>query len=115
MLRTIVNLLKNSIEAMPEGGFIKISKEITQAELVIQIEDTGKGIPEEVIDKIFNPLFSTKPTGLGLGLSYVKEVIETHMGNISVESVVDVGTKFKIRIPQIQRDDVKRLVNHSST
>jgi len=100
MLRTIVNLLKNSIEAMPEGGFIKISKEITQAELVIQVEDTGKGIPEEVIGKIFNPLFSTKPTGLGLGLSYVKEVIEAHRGNIKVESVVDVGTKFTIRIPQ---------------
>jgi CBS domain-containing protein len=100
MLRIIVNLLKNSIEAMPEGGFIKISKEITQAELVIQVEDTGKGIPEEVIGKIFNPLFSTKPTGLGLGLSYVKEVIEAHRGNIKVESVVDVGTKFTIRIPQ---------------
>ena len=55
---------------------------------------TGKGIPEEVIDKIFNPLFSTKPTGLGLGLSYVKEVIEAHMGTINVKSVVDVGTKF---------------------
>ena len=115
MLRTIVNLLKNSIEAMPEGGFIKLRTEIKKNELVIQVEDTGKGIPEEAINKIFNPMFSTKPTGLGLGLSYVKEVIETHMGNISVESVVDVGTKFTIRIPQIQRDDVKRLENHSST
>jgi len=108
MLRTIANLLKNSIETMPEGGFIRLSTEIKQNELVIQVEDTGKGIPEEAIDKIFNPMFSTKPTGLGLGLSYVKEVIEAHMGNISVESVVDAGTKFTIRIPQIQRNDVNR-------
>lgn len=115
MLRTIVNLLKNSIEAMPEGGLIKLRTEIKQNELVIQVEDTGKGIPEEAIDRVFNPMFSTKPTGLGLGLSYVKDVIEAHMGNIRVESVVDVGTKFTIRIPQIQRDDVKRLENHSST
>ena len=101
MLRTIVNLLKNSIEAMPEGGCIRIRTEVKHDELLIQIEDTGKGIPEEVIDKIFNPMFSTKPTGLGLGLSYVKEVIDAHFGKISVESVVDVGTKFTIKIPQI--------------
>jgi len=68
---------------------------------------TGKGIPEEVIDNIFNPLFSTKPTGLGLGLSYVKKVIEAHTGTINVESVVDVGTKFIIIIPQIKSNDVK--------
>lgn len=108
MLRTIVNLLKNSIEAMPEGGFIRLITERTQNELVIQVEDTGKGVPEEAIDKVFNPMFSTKPTGLGLGLSYIKEVIEAHMGNISVESIVDAGTKFTIRIPQIQRSDVNR-------
>jgi signal transduction histidine kinase len=101
MLRVLVNLLKNSVEAMPAGGNIRVTSETLEDEIIIRVEDTGAGIPEEVIGKIFNPMFSTKPTGLGLGLSYVKEVVEAHMGSISVESIVDVGTSFTIRIPLI--------------
>jgi two-component system sensor histidine kinase AtoS len=63
------------------------------------VSDTGNGIPQENLTKIFEPYFSTKETGTGLGLAIVQKIIDIHNGSIDVESTVGEGTKFTVRIP----------------
>lgn len=97
--QAILNLCNNAIEAMPNGGSLKISCETDSAYLKISIEDTGSGIPEEHLNKIFNIYFSTKQHGTGLGLSIVYQVVSEHGGEINVESQPNLGTIFKINLP----------------
>jgi len=99
MKRVFINLIKNAIEAMPKGGKIRISTSIKGSNAIIQVEDTGRGIPKEDMNKIFRPFFTTKPKGLGLGLAVCKKLIEAQGGKISVKSEIGKGTKFKIEIP----------------
>ncbi len=98
-----LDILVNSIDAMPQGGEIHISAREENAEtgpvVEVEIKDTGIGIPEEHLLKIFDPFFSTKTGGSGLGLANVKRIVEAHNGNINVESLASVGTSFKIRLP----------------
>ncbi len=97
MKLALSNIVKNAIEAMespPRRLSISTSKEGHQ--VVITIEDTGKGIPEDKLDYIFDPLFTSKVYGPGLGLAYTKEVVELHRGSIEVKSAVGKGTTFKI-------------------
>ncbi len=98
--RVLDNLLRNSIEAMPNGGSLTISAESIGEEAVIRISDTGEGIPEEASKSLFNPFSTTKPGGLGLGLAYCKRAVEPHGGRIEVESKVGEGTTFTITIPK---------------
>jgi signal transduction histidine kinase len=99
-----VNLIVNAIQAM-EGKkgrvTIDISDDPSEPDFVlIKISDTGVGIPQENIEKIFEPLYTTKQVGTGLGLSSCKNIIEQHGGTISVSSAVGEGTTFTIRIPR---------------
>ncbi|MEM1985959.1 MAG: PAS domain S-box protein [Nitrososphaeria archaeon] len=98
--RILGNLLLNAIQAMPEGGTLTISAKSSENEVVLEVKDTGIGIPEENISKIFTPFFTTKSKGQGLGLAVCKRLVETLGGNISVESKVGEGTKFTIRFPK---------------
>jgi len=99
MKRVFINLIKNAIEAMPEGGEIKISMSIENNHALITFEDTGIGIPEDKIKEIFRPFFTTKSKGLGLGLAICKKLIEAHGGSISVRSKVGEGSRFEIKLP----------------
>jgi signal transduction histidine kinase len=101
MEQVLFNLLLNAIEAMPHGGKITIStqREEETGFTKIEIEDTGKGIPEGMLDTIFEPFVTTKEDGTGLGLAIVRRIIKEHQGQISVESSIGKGTKFTIRIP----------------
>ena len=99
MMRVLSNLINNSVEAIPDGGKIVVTAKKTNEELTISIEDTGKGISKALIDRIFEPMFSTKPTGLGLGLAYVKQTVEAHGGMVTVDSTLGVGTTFYLKIP----------------
>lgn len=99
--RAFNNLVKNGQESMPEGGTIKLHTELNQNQVVIKIEDTGTGIPEESRDHIFVPNFSTKSSGTGLGLAITKKIIQEHGGEISFTSEVGKGTVFVIRLPII--------------
>ena len=99
MMRVLSNLINNSVEAIPDGGKIIVTAKKTNEELTISIEDTGKGISKALIDRIFEPMFSTKPTGLGLGLAYVKQTVEAHGGMVTVDSTLGVGTTFYLKIP----------------
>lgn len=98
--QSILNLLLNAIEAMPEGGKLSISAQNIDNTLSIEISDTGKGIPEEDIPRIFDLYFTTKDTGTGLGLSIVQRIIIEHGGLITVNSTLGKGTSFKIYIPK---------------
>jgi len=97
--RVFLNIIVNSVEAMPKGGTMTISSSIEEDFLVVKIQDTGVGILEEDIIRIFDPFFSTKPMGVGLGLSIVYGIVVSHGGRISVESVWKKGTIFTVSLP----------------
>jgi two-component system NtrC family sensor kinase len=101
MRQVMLNMLKNAKEAMPKGGTltVKTSKEVNK--VLIHIQDTGVGIPEEIRDKIFEAFFTTKQKvkGVGLGLSVCYGIIKDHGGEIKVESEEGKGTTFRIRLP----------------
>lgn len=92
-----VNLITNSIEAMSNSGTINITATVEQDEVVIQIEDSGPGISDENLGRIFEPLFTTKEDGTGLGLASCKNIIERHNGTIVVKNK---PTRFIIRLPR---------------
>ena len=99
--RVMVNLMKNAYEAMPNGGTITVCS-LTKNEkpfVLIEIIDTGEGIPEENNEDIFVPNFSTKSSGTGLGLAISKKIIEEHDGKISFESIPGKQTTFRITLP----------------
>ena len=99
------NLIHNSIQAMEEKGKLEISLRKIGGNIEIKITDNGCGIPEEIKDKIFDPLFTTKPSGMGsgLGLDIVKRIIERHDGTISVESIAGEGSSFTVTLPIKQK------------
>jgi PAS domain S-box-containing protein len=99
MRQVMVNLITNAVQAMPEGGELTISARQKKEALEIMITDTGPGIPKEVIGKIFDPLFTTKAKGIGLGLAVCKSIIDNHKGSISVSSKEGKGTTFTIKLP----------------
>lgn len=94
-----VNLITNAVEAMNYSGAIIISSKLDQNNIIIEIENSGPDIEEENIDKIFEPLFTTKETGTGLGLASCKNIIERHRGAITVKNN---PTTFTITLPVIK-------------
>jgi PAS domain S-box-containing protein len=101
LIQVLINIVMNSIHAMPEGGRLKLSLAREGNYVCLGLSDTGHGMPEEIRLKVFEPFFTTKDfgKGTGLGLTVVKGIIEEHGGTIDVESVVDKGTTFWIRLP----------------
>ena len=97
--RVFVNLIKNAIDAMPQGGKLTIKHETTSDYARIRLSDTGPGISEENLTKIFQPLFTTKKGGIGFGLAFCKRIVEAHNGVISVGSIVGQGTQFTVDLP----------------
>ncbi len=96
--RVLDNLIQNALEAMKDGGKLKISAERMNERTLIKISDMGIGISEEGKLKLFKPFYTTKPGGIGLGLAYCKRAVEAHGGTISVESKIDEGTTFTITL-----------------
>ena len=96
----ISNLIKNSIEAMQESTkILKIATSISDGRMVIEVSDTGKGIPKDKLKSIFHPFYTSKIYGPGLGLTFTLKIIQQHRGTISVESEPGKGTMFTIRFP----------------
>ncbi len=96
------NLAINAVQAMPGGGSLIFRVEDRFDEQTVTVSDTGTGIPEENLEQIFDPYFSTKETGIGLGLAVTRKIIEDHHGEISVASTRGKGTTFIIRLPKTQ-------------
>ena len=99
--QVFLNLILNANAAMKAGGTLTITGEVVDNEIVLQFKDTGSGIPEDIIGKIFEPFVSTKEDGTGLGLFISHTVIENHHGVINAESEVGKGTTFTIRLPAL--------------
>ncbi len=97
--RVLTNLIQNAIDAMPDGGKLSISSTNAQKEVSISIRDTGVGIPQDVMEKIWTPLYTTKAKGIGLGMPICRRIIEAHGGSISVDSTVGKGTTFTLKLP----------------
>jgi signal transduction histidine kinase len=100
----LMNLMLNAIEAMPQGGTLSIAAGETGNTLRLEITDTGRGIAEEEAKKIFEPFYTTKAQGLGLGMSYAKRIIEQHGGTIALSSRPGEGTTLSIALPAAQKE-----------
>jgi signal transduction histidine kinase len=97
--QALINLLVNGIQSMEGGGTLTLTTEQRNGAIRIVIRDTGKGIDQETQSKIFEPFFSTKNAGTGLGLTLVQQIVDEHKGQISCESVLGQGTCFTIELP----------------
>jgi PAS domain S-box-containing protein len=97
--RVFINLIKNAIDAMPNGGKIIIDSNKVNANLEVSFSDTGVGIADDVLPKLFSPLFTTKAQGMGFGLAICKRIIEAHGGTITVKTIKDKGTTFTVTLP----------------
>jgi signal transduction histidine kinase len=105
MRGALMNVILNAIEAMPEGGLLSIKVEQTSDTLQLEIADTGRGIGEEQAKKIFEPFYTTKEQGLGLGMPYTRKIIDQQGGTISLTSELGKGTTIRIVIPRKEVDD----------
>ena len=104
MKQALLNLIKNAQEAMPSGGVFTISTKCADNEIRISVCDTGYGIKNEDFAKIFEPYFTTREAGTGLGLTRVFKIIREHKGEITVDSEPRTGTEFKITLPVPQKE-----------
>ena len=98
MHQVLINLFKNALEAMPQGGEITIASRVKGAHAGISLSDTGEGMPPEVAANIFQPYFTTKEKGTGLGLAICQNIIQEHGGCILVDSAPGQGTTFTMKI-----------------
>jgi len=108
MLRVFNNLFRNAIQSIPSNrlGEIFVQLKLSENAIILSIQDNGTGISDELRDKIFSPNFTTKNSGMGLGLALVKNIIESSEGKIWFESTVNVGTTFFISLPIFTADNV---------
>jgi len=97
--QVLLNLLLNAVDAMPDGGALTVRTLAGPAAALLEIADTGMGIPDDIRVHLFEPFFTTKPTGTGLGLSISAHIVTQHHGQIEVESEPGKGTTFRVALP----------------
>ncbi|MDR1319329.1 MAG: PAS domain S-box protein [Treponema sp.] len=112
MKQALLNLVKNAQAAMAGGGILGIKTSEADNKVKISVSDTGEGISEANLSKIFEPYFTTKEKGTGLGLTLVFKIVREHQGEISVESKVGEGSSFTITLPAIQKE--RRLLSYEA-
>ncbi|MCA1613932.1 MAG: ATP-binding protein, partial [Acidobacteria bacterium] len=95
----LMNLVLNAVQAMPHGGALNVKTEAGAGSRRVEIADTGGGMTEEQLESVFEPFYTTKSQGLGLGMAYARKVIEQHGGAISVESSPGAGTTIRVDLP----------------
>jgi signal transduction histidine kinase len=100
MTRAIVNIASNALDAMDSGGIFTFASRLADGRLELVFSDTGRGIPAELQERIFEPFFTHgKPRGIGLGMSITRKIVEEHGGEIRVASRPGAGTTFTVRLP----------------
>lgn len=97
--QALLNIIKNAMNAIKDSGTIEVGAKIDSNNVVVSIKDTGVGIPEEALGKIFEPYYTTKSGGTGLGLTVVYKIMKEHQGDIQVHSVVGTGTTVRLIFP----------------
>ncbi len=108
--QVLVNLAQNSIHAMKKGGILQISTGIKNDRFTLVVSDTGTGMDEDTMNRVFEPYFTTRAQGTGLGLSLVYKIVKEMAGDISVKSAVGKGSDFTITFPLLQRE--QRLLEY---
>jgi signal transduction histidine kinase len=98
--RAVLNLVQNAVDAMPQGGTVTLMGQTTATHVHLRVQDTGLGIPTERLGQIFEPLYTTKPGGTGLGLYIVQEIVAAHAGEVTVQSTEGQGATFTITLPR---------------
>jgi two-component system, sporulation sensor kinase E len=111
--QVLVNLVKNAMQAMTKGGTLTLQTGETQDSVWASVTDTGGGIPEEQMSRIFEPFYTTKKKGTGLGLMIVQRIVRAHEGRIELESNVGRGTLFRVWLPRHER--LPRLLQEKNT
>jgi PAS domain S-box-containing protein len=99
MRRAFVNIVKNAFDAMPDGGELTIKSEKADGMVVFSFRDTGDGMTQETLSKLWTPLFTTKAKGMGFGLAICRRIVEAHGGKISAESQLKAGTTIRVELP----------------
>jgi two-component system, NtrC family, sensor kinase len=99
--QVFLNLFLNARDAMPKGGWLTVSTAFSGSEAIVEVADTGTGIPSEQLARIYDPFFTTKPEGrgTGLGLSVTYGIVQEHGGTLSCESHIGQGTRFRLTLP----------------
>jgi len=98
--QVLLNLMKNALQAMPDGGSLSVTIEESGKDVILGVVDSGLGIGSEHLDRIFEPFFTTKARGTGLGLALCKKIIEEHAGRIGVDSTLGRGTRVSVTLPR---------------
>jgi len=102
--RALLNLVQNALDAMEPGGTLTVRGQVTATQVQLHVQDTGVGISAAQCARIFEPLYTTKPGGSGLGLYIVHEIVSAHAGHVTVESEEGQGTTFTLTLPLIPED-----------
>jgi signal transduction histidine kinase len=98
--RALLNLVQNAVDAVPPGGTVTLAGHGTATQVQLRVHDTGRGIPDELLPQIFEPLYTTKPGGTGLGLYIVQQIVQAHDGEVTVESAAGRGTTVTLTLPR---------------
>jgi two-component system NtrC family sensor kinase len=107
--QVFLNLFLNARDAMPKGGWLTVSARVDNGEAIVELSDTGVGIPAEHLARIYDPFFTTKPEGrgTGLGLSVTYGIVQEHGGTLSCESAPGQGTRFRLALPTVDRSPIE--------
>lgn len=111
--QSLLNLVRNAKESMPEGGVLTLGARADEARLTLWVADGGVGIPAADLERIFDPFYSTKLTGTGLGLALTQQIVSEHGGALEVDSEVGRGTEFRIVLPLVQPPKITALIEDS--
>jgi signal transduction histidine kinase len=101
--RVCVNIMKNAVDAMPNGGTLTVTSRECDDKIELVFADTGEGIRDEILAKIWSPLFTTKAKGMGYGLAIVKRFVEAHGGTVHVQTKLNEGSAFTVSLPIKQK------------
>ncbi|MHB8899065.1 MAG: sensor histidine kinase [Thermoguttaceae bacterium] len=98
--RALLNLVFNAVDAMPDGGRLELAALSCRENLTLVVTDSGPGLGDEILGRLFEPFVTTKPSGTGLGLTIVERIAEVHGGTIGADNAPGQGARFSLRIPQ---------------
>ena len=102
--QALMNIITNSISSIKSTGAVQIKTLQMDSEIILEVSDTGIGMADETLENIFNPFYTTRRDGTGLGLAVTERIVEEHDGRIEVNSKLGEGTVFKIILPVIQEE-----------
>ncbi|MGH8596862.1 MAG: sensor histidine kinase, partial [Gammaproteobacteria bacterium] len=103
LMQAFYNVIKNALQAMQSGGILRVRTEPSDGQIVVSFVDTGRGISAEQVGRIFEPYYTTKKEGSGLGLMIVQRIVREHGGTIEIESDAGRGTTFRIKLPVVEK------------